>query len=61
MARKNLDLLLIQRDVLKAHSYSLLGQRTPTGRKAATDTTARAMVISMPRLGGLHRRYDLAV
>jgi len=37
-----------------------LDKRTPTGRKTATDTTARVKVISMPRLGGLHHRYDLA-
>ena len=37
-----------------------LDKRTPTGRKAATDTTARAKVISITRLGGLHHRYDLA-
>jgi len=37
-----------------------LDKRTPKGRKVATDTTERAKVISMPRLGGLHHRYDLA-
>jgi hypothetical protein len=37
-----------------------LDKRTPKGREAATDTTERAKVISMPRLGGLHHRYDLA-
>jgi putative transposase len=37
-----------------------LGKQTPTNRKAATNTTARAKVISIPRLGGLHHRYDLA-
>jgi transposase InsO family protein len=37
-----------------------LAKQTPTGRKTATGTTASAKVISMPRLGGLHHRYDLA-
>jgi hypothetical protein len=37
-----------------------LDKRTPEGRKAETNTTANAKVISMPRLGGLHHRYDLA-
>lgn len=37
-----------------------LDKRTPTGREAATDTTARAKVISTTRLGGLYLRYGLA-
>jgi transposase InsO family protein len=37
-----------------------LDKRTPAGRKAATGTTVRTKVISMPRLRGLHHRYDLA-
>ena len=37
-----------------------LDKQTPASRKAATDTTSRAKVISIPRLGGLHHRYDLA-
>ncbi len=37
-----------------------LSKQTPAGRKAATGTAAGAKVISMPRLGGLHHRYDLA-
>jgi transposase InsO family protein len=37
-----------------------LDKRTPAGRKSATGTTANAGVISMPQLGGLHHRYDLA-
>ena len=35
-------------------------KRTPEGRLTATDTNARCEVVSMPRLGGLHHRYDLA-
>ena len=37
-----------------------LEKQTPAGRKTATYTTSRAKVISIPRLGGLHHRYDLA-
>jgi transposase InsO family protein len=37
-----------------------LDKQTPAGRKAATDTTSRAKVISIPGLGGLNHRYDLA-
>jgi hypothetical protein len=35
-------------------------KETPEGRKAETDARAGSRVISMPRLGGLHHRYDLA-
>jgi len=37
-----------------------LGKATPTGRKAAKGVTAIAKVASLPRLRGLHHRYDLA-
>jgi len=37
-----------------------LDKQTPAGRKAAANTTANAKVVSMPRLGGLHHRYELA-
>ena len=37
-----------------------LGKETPTDRKAAKGTPMNARVASMPRLGGLHHRYDLA-
>jgi transposase InsO family protein len=37
-----------------------LGKQTPAGRKAATITAMSTKIISMPRLGGLHHRYDLA-
>jgi hypothetical protein len=37
-----------------------LEKQTPSGREAATDSDADTRVISMPRLGGLHHRYDLA-
>jgi putative transposase len=37
-----------------------LGKDTPAGRKAAQGTTVNAEVISIPRLGGLHHRYEVA-
>jgi len=37
-----------------------LGKDTPAGRKAAHSATANAKVVSVPRLGGLHHRYELA-
>lgn len=37
-----------------------LEKQTPCGRVAAKDSAADSKVIAMPRLGGLHHRYDLA-
>ena len=37
-----------------------LEKQTPSGREAATNSDADSRVIAMPRLGGLHHRYDLA-
>jgi hypothetical protein len=37
-----------------------LGKNTPTGRESAQRAPVNAEIISMPRLGGLHHRYDLA-
>jgi len=37
-----------------------LEKQTPAGRAALTGTLAHARVVSMPRFGGLHHRYDLA-
>lgn len=37
-----------------------LAKETPAGRKAAMSTSVSVKVISLPRLGGLHHRYDLA-
>ena len=37
-----------------------LDKQTPAGRRAAVNTTMSTKVISMPRLGGLHHRYNLA-
>ena len=37
-----------------------LAKQTPMERKATERTQLRTNVLSMPRLGGLHHRYDLA-
>jgi transposase InsO family protein len=37
-----------------------LAKQTPVGRTAAKDTAVESKVVCMPRLGGLHNRYDLA-
>ncbi len=37
-----------------------LAKQTPDGREAKTNLAASFRVVSMPRLGGLHHRYDLA-
>lgn len=37
-----------------------LAKQTPAGRRAAENAALNAKIISMPRLGGLHHRYDLA-
>jgi transposase InsO family protein len=37
-----------------------LDKQTPASREAAEDTDLSTKVVSMPRLGGLHHRYDLA-
>ena len=37
-----------------------LEKQTPSGREAATNSDTDSRVIAMPRLGGLHHRYDLA-
>jgi hypothetical protein len=37
-----------------------LEKQTPAGRATATSTSPNATVVSMPRLSGLHHRYDLA-
>lgn len=41
-------------------THLALEKRTPGGRVAATDSDPSCAVVSMPRLGGLHHRYDLA-
>ena len=37
-----------------------LAKQTPTGRVAAQVMPIGNRVVAMPRLGGLHHRYDLA-
>jgi len=37
-----------------------LDKHTPAGREASIQASASREVVSMPRLGGLHHRYDLA-
>jgi hypothetical protein len=41
-------------------THFALAKGTPAGREAANKTKASSGVIAMPRLGGLHHRYDLA-
>ena len=41
-------------------THLTLAKGTPAGRKAGTKHIAGHKVVSMPRLGGLHHRYDLA-
>ncbi|MGH9560469.1 MAG: transposase [Terracidiphilus sp.] len=37
-----------------------LGKQTPAVRETAESTNSRSKVVSLPRLGGLHHRYNLA-
>jgi putative transposase len=41
-------------------THLALEKRTPAGRHGANNPDASSRVVSMPRLGGLHHRYDLA-
>jgi putative transposase len=41
-------------------THLALGKATPAGRNAAKVSAIDSRVVSMPRLGGLHHRYDLA-
>jgi len=41
-------------------THLTLEKQTPKGRVAATDTDVSCKVVSMPRLGDLHHRYELA-
>jgi transposase InsO family protein len=41
-------------------THLALAKGTTLGREVATDSDARHTVVSIPRLGGLHHRYDLA-
>jgi len=54
---------LINEYVLYYHedrTHLALSKGTPAGRKAGTKSIAGRKVVSMPRLGSLHHRYDLA-
>jgi putative transposase len=41
-------------------THLALGKGTPAGREAVKNPKTGCKVVSMPRLGGLHHRYDLA-
>jgi hypothetical protein len=41
-------------------THFALAKGTPAGRRAAKNTGVVRKIASMPRLGGLHHRYDLA-
>jgi transposase InsO family protein len=41
-------------------THLALSKGTPAGRNAAVPSEPSRMVVSVPRLGGLHHRYDLA-
>jgi transposase InsO family protein len=41
-------------------THLALAKNTPAGREGAKNSEAGSKVVSMPRLGGLHHRYDLA-
>jgi hypothetical protein len=43
---------------LKDRTHLGLEKQTPSGREAATDSGANSRVKAIPRLGGLHYRYD---
>jgi hypothetical protein len=41
-------------------THLALAKRTPAGREATSNSGVDSRTIAMPRLGGLHHRYDLA-
>jgi hypothetical protein len=41
-------------------THLALAKGTPAGREAADRTEADSRITAVPRLGGLHHRYDLA-
>ena len=54
---------LMNEDVRYYHddrTHLALAKGTPVGREAASKSGTGGRVIAMPRLGGLHHRYDLA-
>jgi transposase InsO family protein len=44
----------------KGRTHLGLAKQVPAGRRAKILGRAGSSVVSMPRLGGLHHRYDLA-
>lgn len=48
------------RDYHDDRTHLGLAKQTPAGREVAGNSVDGGKVISMPRLGGLHHRYDLA-
>ena len=43
----------------EGRTHLALGKSTPTGREEDKQSGSGQRVVSMPRLGGLHHRYDL--
>ena len=41
-------------------THLALAKGTPAGRQAGENSGESSRILSMPRLGGLHHRYDLA-
>ena len=41
-------------------THITLAKKTPSGRESATTSESHYRIVSTPRLGGLHHRYDLA-
>jgi len=44
----------------KDRTHLALAKGTPDGREAADKSDAGRRIVAMPRLGGLHHRYDRA-
>jgi hypothetical protein len=61
MALNERHLLRLLRDYVSYHHqdrlHDSLGKDTPETRPVEHKPTAKATVISLPRLGGLHHRY----
>jgi hypothetical protein len=54
---------LMSEDVRYYHddrAHLVLSKGTPSGRRAAKNPGVVRRIASMPRLGGLHHRFDLA-
>ena len=53
------DPLVYVRYYHENRTHLALAKGTPAGREAENNTGIVRKVVSMPRLGGLHHRYDL--